>query len=179
MDPDAALMLRVKAGEHEPFADIVRGHQRPLVNFFARMGVSVSEAEDMAQDTFLRLFKYRQRYEPRAKLSTFLHLLARQVWLDRLRKTKRQEDFRQSVLEQDAQPGTYSSATDAAAARAEEALRRLPDGLRDVVVLGVYQQLPYREIAEVLGIAEGTVKSRMFHAMSRLREEMNRAQTPP
>ena len=66
-----------------------RGFERNLLNFFWRQGVSYSEGEDLVQETYLRLWKYRAEYKPTAKLSTFLFLMARQVRLDALRRQTR------------------------------------------------------------------------------------------
>ncbi|MBQ6136147.1 MAG: RNA polymerase subunit sigma-70, partial [Kiritimatiellae bacterium] len=65
--------------------------RKNLLNFFWRQGVSLSEGEDLVQETLLRLWKYRDQYEPTAKLTTFLFLLARQTWLDALRSRTRRE----------------------------------------------------------------------------------------
>lgn len=172
-DPtDEALMLEARGGSAPAFETIVRRRHRDLMNYFVRMGVSTHEAEDMTQDTFVRLFRYRDRYAPRAQLRTFLFVMARQVWIDRWRRRANRER-REDAARSDAEAGdSFSTATDAAAARAEEALRRLPEPMREVVSLCFYGGLRYGEIAEVLGVAEGTVKSRMFHALRKLREEM-------
>ena len=98
--------------------------------------------------------------------------MARQVWIGRWRRRANRER-REEAARSDAEAGdSFSTATEAAAARAEEALRRLPEPMREVVSLCFYGGLRYSEIAEVLGVAEGTVKSRMFHALRKLREEM-------
>ena len=136
------------------------------------MGVH-RDAEDLAQETFIRLFKYRFRYKPRAKFTTFLYLLARQVWIDTLRKGKRKQEFEERFREHTevvTQPG---HADNGQLASAEQALHRLPEPMRLVVVMSIHQGLKYAEIAEVLKVPEGTVKSRMFNALRRLREDMN------
>ena len=80
---DFALMARVRAGRADAFRTLVERHRRPLLNFFARMGAS-SHGEDLAQETFVRLWNYRKKYKPSAKFTTFLYTLARHAWLDHI-----------------------------------------------------------------------------------------------
>jgi len=126
----------------------------------------------MAQDTFVRLYRYRDRYRPTAKLTTFLYLLARQVWIDALRRGGRRKnaaDGLRDELETAKQP---SPGRDKAIGRAEEALLVLPERMRVVVVMSLYQGLKYDEIGDALDIPAGTVKSRMFNALKRMREHL-------
>ncbi len=166
--PDAELMRLVRQGEPEAFAALVRRHQNKLLNFFRALGVS-NDAEDLVQETFLRLFRYRYRYQPTVRFTTFLYLLARQVRIDRLRK-----DQRYAALCERASAEHQAQAPSPRVPRSTEydweaALNALPDSLREVVILSVYQGLNYDEVADILSIPVGTVKSRMFHAMRRLK----------
>lgn len=176
IDEDVALMARVQQGDERAFAVLVNKHQKKIVNFFLRSGVQ-SDAEDLTQQTFLRLYRYRDRYQPTAKVTTFLFLLTRQVWIDELRRRER-FDRLTSALGAEVRDETASSAADDVAAKDDwgdvaKALASLPEGQRLVVELGVYQELPYAEIAQILGIPEGTVKSRMFHALAHLRKKLS------
>lgn len=142
--------------------------EKNLLNFFWRQGVSLSEGEDLVQETYLRLWKYRREYRPTAKLSTFLFLLARQVRVDALRRqTRRQAREERWGKEQPqvAAPGRSGEREDV-----RWAVARLTEPLRDVVELGVFQDLPYAEVAGILGIPVGTVKSRMSNALKKLKE---------
>ena len=142
--------------------------EKNLLNFFWRQGVSYSEGEDLVQETFLRLWKYRAEYRPTAKLSTFLFLMARQVRLDALRhdsrKERREERWgkEQPVRQEPPVPGVREDV--------RWAVGQLTEPLREVVELGVFQDLPYAEVAEILGIPVGTVKSRMSNALRKLKE---------
>jgi len=164
-------MQQACRGDREAFAAIVRRHQRPLLNFFRRCGVS-TDAEDLVQQTFLRLYRYRNRYQPRAKLTTFLYLLARQVWIDEIRRRQRAERLRRGLEAEPPSEPAQTRQPERGGLDIDAALASLPEGLRLVVVLGMYQDLPYAEIAAALRIPVGTVKSRMFHALRLLRRKM-------
>ncbi len=141
--------------------------ERNLLNFFWRQGVSFDEGEDLVQETFLRLWKYRDDYEPTAKLSTFLFLMARQVRLDALRRDVRRARREEAWGRE--QP-TACEPGDCPREDVRWAVARLSEPLRDVVELGVFQDLPYAEVSAILGIPVGTVKSRMSNAIKKLKE---------
>jgi RNA polymerase sigma-70 factor (ECF subfamily) len=168
---DRALMQRACRGDREAFTELVRRHQRPLLNFFRRCGVH-TDAEDLVQQTFIRLYRYRDRYTPRAKLTTFLYLLARQVWIDELRRRQRTERLRKG-LEAEPQPEHAGGGQpEHGGMDIEAALAALPEGLRLVVVMSTYQNMAYADIGAALKIPVGTVKSRMFNALRLLRRTM-------
>lgn len=189
-DPtDAELMARTAKGDEKAFAELVVRYQDVLLNFFLRKGVSYSDGQDLVQRTLLRLWRYRNRYAPTAKLTTFLFLLAGQVSIDFFRAEGHRESLEEALerqAETEATAGTMSTSGETAAAcrpadpcddgsgeRVRLAVASLPSGMRDVVELGVFQDLPYADVAEILGIPEGTVKSRMFNALRKLKELMN------
>ena len=167
--PDHELMRKIRTGDQDAFAELIRRHQSSLLNFFRRLGAN-NESEDLVQDVFLRLYRYRDRYEHNAKFTTFLYTLARHVWVDRWRKLQRilriEERARQEMIaECDGNMGRIRDAIDT-----EQALEQLPDKLRIVLVMSICQGLRYSEIGEALGIPEGTVKSRAFLALKQLKE---------
>ena len=186
---DAELMVRTARGDEKAFAELVVRYQDVLLNFFLRKGVSYHDGQDLAQRTLLRLWRYRNRYAPTAKLTTFLFLLAGQVSIDFFRAEGHRHGLEEELerqVEAEATAGTMSTAGEAAAAcrpadpgddgsgdRVRRAVASLPPAMRDVVELGVFQDLPYADVAEILGIPEGTVKSRMFNALRKLKELMN------
>ena len=141
--------------------------EKNLLNFFWRLGVSYSEGEDLLQETYLRLWKYREQYVESAKLSTFLFNIARQVRIDALRRQTRREkrediwqDGRETTV-----PAQYPLREDI-----RWAMSKLPESLRETVELAVFQDLPYADISAILGIPVGTVKSRMSTALKKLKE---------
>ncbi len=174
---DHALMARIALGDKNAFAILVRRYQQSLLNFFRRMGARTDEAEDMAQETFLRVFGYRARYAPSGKFSNFIFVLARHAWADAGRRAKRRPEIPSDLLDENpaggeaaCRSGSRSNARVDARLDVERALETLSEKLRAVVVLGVLQGLEYRDVARVLDIPVGTVKSRLHLAMRGLRE---------
>lgn len=166
---DFSLMAQVRDDHEDAFRRIVDRHQRPLLNFFARMGAS-SHGEDLAQETFIRLWNYRKKYKPSAKFTTFLYTLARHAWLDFVRRQVRFQLFSDRYREE------TPAATDGGLGRLRKdldiqaALSRLSPKLRETLVLAVHQGLAYDEIAAILSIPVGTVKSRVSNALAALKE---------
>ena len=173
---DAELMALSAKGETAAFAELVERYQNILLNFFMRRGVSWDDGQDLAQQTFLRLWNYRKKYTEQAKFTTFLFLLAGQVSVDFFRAEGRRRGLEENLAREaeaaaDASPKEGGAPADlAAGADVRRAVAQLPPGLRDVVELGVFQDLPYAEVGEILGIPTGTVKSRMFNALRKLKE---------
>jgi RNA polymerase sigma-70 factor (ECF subfamily) len=171
-EADIRLMLETAAGSELAFTELIHRHQSGLLNFFARMGV-YNDAEDLVQETFIRVYKARGRYRPSAKFTTFLYLLARHVWADRGRKAKMHKRLEES-LKTDAELGSgVVLPVSPEGMDVQAALNRLSPKLREVLVLNVYQGLQYQEIADVLEIPLGTVKSRINLALQELRGIFN------
>ncbi|MBN2711743.1 MAG: sigma-70 family RNA polymerase sigma factor [Planctomycetes bacterium] len=167
---DVEAMLRVARGDREAFGELIDRHQNALLNFFRRMGASTHEGEDLAQETFLRLYSWRERYEPKAKFTTFFYTLARHVWADHLRKEMRSPKTSGGELSTEMPHPESGSGAAELNLDIKAALAKISEKLRSVIVLNVYHGLQYKEIAEVLDIPEGTVKSRMFLGLRELRK---------
>jgi len=193
-DPDTQTMLRVKAGEAGAFPALVERWIRPLASFFHRLGADPSLAEDCASEVFYKLYKTREAYEPRAKFSTFLFSVARHHWIDVYRHAHigptivsgdgpAEEGGAGGTLvdrlaaPEDAPSGGAERAEVARAVR--EAVAALSDEHREVFALAQGEGLRYQEIAEILRIPIGTVKSRMHTAMALLRDRLRRAGIEP
>jgi len=182
---DEQAMWRVRTDDDaDAFARLVARWQGPIQNLCTRMTGDTHRGEDLAQETFARLYAKRKNYEPTARFSTFLWRMALNICYDELRKIKRRGEFflHEHDDSDDApafDPGGDEPAPDdrlAASERAEavrEALVELAEPYRVVVVLRHYEGLKFREIADVLGIPEGTVKSRMFEALAQLNKRLN------
>jgi len=182
---DEQVMWRVKMQDDpQAFARLVGRWEKPIQQLCARMTGDVHCGEDLAQETFARLFARRKDYEPAARFSTFLWRMALNLCYDELRKIQRRREWSLDPTGDDAE-GTLDGisasgpAPDAALAEQERAdavrraLLQITEPYRVVVVLRHYEGLKFREIGEVLGIPEGTVKSRMAEALTRLSRILN------
>lgn len=166
---DEDLMKQVRSGDRQAFDELMQRYQQPLLNFFQRMGV-IHDAEDMVQDTFVKLYQSRKRYKQTAGFKTFIYTIARRVSIDRHRKKMRRPEVEyDDALETPHDLSRSPAGTAADRIDVAEALLKLPETMRPVVILSVMEGLTMKEAAEVLGIPEGTVKSRLFHALKQLR----------
>lgn len=126
------------------------------------------------QETFVRLYRHRRRARPLARFTTYVHTLAHHAWIDYLRKRGRVLRVIEAVERELPDYDAHSSGHAAARLDAEQLLNTLSADLRATVVLVVYQGLSHTEAAEVLSIPVGTVKSRMFHSLHRMRAILER-----
>jgi RNA polymerase sigma-70 factor (ECF subfamily) len=180
---DEQAMWRVRTEDDpEAFAQLVARWQKPIQNLCTRMTGDPHRGEDLAQETFARLFARRKNYEPTGKFSTFLWRMALNICYDELRKLKRRGEFSLDQHDEDSAPFDLEAQEPAPDSRMvederAEAVRRalveLAEPYRVVVVLRHYEGLKFREIGDVLGIPEGTVKSRMSEALSQLSRTLN------
>ena len=167
-DKETELMLRVKAGDRAAFEEIFRLYQKPLTNYLYRLTSNRARAEDLVQDAFLRLWKAAASYEPTAKVSTYIFRIAHNLFLNEAAK-RREKALESMEAETRADPSSDLHRREIRSA-VQKAVEALPDGEREVLTLSEYNGFKYAEIAEILGIPVGTVKSRMFSAVQRLKE---------
>jgi RNA polymerase sigma-70 factor (ECF subfamily) len=184
---DEELMEAYRDGNARAFECLLRRHQRPVFNFIHRHVGIESVAEEMLQEVFLRIIKGAPSYRRTAKFTTWLYTIARNLCVDQSRRAK----HRQTVsLDQPVARGETDGAklgdmvanggpsVDRQAVgrelqqRLEEAITGLSEEQREVFLMREYAGLPFKEIAEVTGCPENTVKSRMRYALERLREEL-------
>ncbi len=173
-------MLRVQNhGDGRAFALLMRRWGGPVRRLCTRMTGDAHRGEDLAQEAFARIFTKSDSFKHRARFSTFLWRIALNLCVDERRKAQRRPETEVQIEggAEDALTPTPASPTAGPAARAMKkeraeavraALAELPEQYRSVVVLRHYEGLKFREIAEVLDIPEGTVKSRMAEALTRL-----------
>jgi len=178
---DEQAMWRVQtADDHAAFARLVERWETPIQRLCARMTGDLHRGEDLAQEAFTRVFSRRGDFEPSGRFSTWLWRIAINLCHDELRKRhRRREGSLEAPNDDDTPGGAETLASDSlspseVAEKLEEAewvrqaLQRLPETQRSVVILRHYEGLKFAEIAEILGIPEGTAKSRMFAALERL-----------
>ncbi len=180
---DEQLMLAFREGEAASFEALVQRHRGPVFNFILRSTGNPARAEDLLQETWLKVIRGSREYEPKARFTTWLYTIARNLCVDSARK----EAFREVVpLEAPRREGAAVAewladgrpAPDRAAHNAhlrpllEQALMSLPKEQREVFVLREYSGVPFKEIAAVVGMSENTVKSRMRYALEGLRRRL-------
>lgn len=180
---DVALMLRAGLGDHAAFQALVERHQHAVVGTVAKMLGNASEAEDIAQQVFLRLWKSARRYKPSAKFTTYLFTITRNLVFNETRKRQRrkthsldeqEDEWHQQVSDREVTPPDEQLAQDELREAVDRAIADLPEKQRLAVVLRRYEQMPYEEIAEVLELSVSAVKSQLFRARTTLRESLQR-----
>jgi RNA polymerase sigma-70 factor (ECF subfamily) len=172
---DEQAMWRVQtADDAEAFARLVERWEGPIQNLCTRMLGDAHRGEDLAQEAFLRVFAKRKDYVPNGRFSTFLWRVALNLCYDELRRRDRRretplefEDTGEDCAGEELPPDV-SLAREETADRIRSALMKIPETYRSVLILRHYEDLKFREIADVLGIPEGTVKSRMAEGLSQL-----------
>lgn len=178
-DADWNLVEQVRTGHSEAFRQLVLRYQTPLVHFCRRMTGSTDDAEDLAQESFIKLFRYLPRLRREAKFSTVLFGIARNLTLNHLRDAKRRGRGKTDSLtrlDQEELPVNDGSGRPDHAARCGEIEQALQDALaelspehREIVLLRELQGMDYDAIAAVVGCRNGTVKSRLARAREQLR----------
>ena len=189
-DLDDELIERYRAGDEDAFTLLVRRHQQPLVNFIARYINDRDGAEDLAQETFIRIFKAARRYTPgQAHFKTWMYHIASNLCKNELRNRGRRNRYRvDRVVESDGDseqidlienaPADAASQPEVALERKElhEAIQRaiaeLPEQYRVPLVLRDLQGLSYAEISETLELRSGTTKSRINRARLMLKDKL-------
>jgi RNA polymerase sigma-70 factor (ECF subfamily) len=179
-------MEAYQTGDVRAFEQLLQRHQRPVYNFIYRQLGSDVLAEDLLQEVFLRIVKGAQSYKKQAKFTTWLYTIARNLCVDQTRRAKHR---RAASLDQplDRREGGRSLGEVVAnggpavdrqvigkelQGRLKQAIEALGDEQREVFLMREYLNLPFKEIAEIVGCPENTVKSRMRYALERLREEL-------
>ena len=181
VDPDLPLVTRWRAGDLRAFGELVRRHQRKVMGLLTRMLGDRDEAEDAVQETFLNLHRHGHRFRSESRFSTFVYRVAVNAALNRRRSQGRRrahlEEFQHGQEIGHALPSAPRGPEDAIGGgevkeRVQRCLQSLPETLRAPVVLYDIEGMSYGEIAEILQIAEGTVKSRIHRARHALRERL-------
>ena len=180
---DIRLMALAGAGDMAAFEQLVERHQRLVIGTVGRMLGTNSDAEDIAQQVFVRVWKNLKRYEPRAKFTTWLLKITRNLVFNELRRRSRHPAVPlQSETDEEERPlkDEHAVAPDATLLENElqeavdAAIAQLPETQRMAVILRRYEELSYEEIAEALDQSVSAVKSLLFRARMELRESLQR-----
>ncbi|HYG24929.1 MAG TPA: sigma-70 family RNA polymerase sigma factor [Verrucomicrobiae bacterium] len=185
LDPDAALMLRVKQGDRDAFTRLVEKYQQPITNLIYRILRDPTEAEDLAQNVFLQVYKSADRYRISAKFSTWIFTIARNLCLNEIRRRSRHpaesldapnpnlddqplhqvEDRKAFVPPESLLHGELEQKID-------EALAELPETQRTAVLLCRQEDMSYEEIASVLGCSVSATKSLIHRGREALKQKL-------
>jgi RNA polymerase sigma-70 factor (ECF subfamily) len=186
VDGGVDLLASYQQGDRNAFRQLVDQYRDRMVQFFYRLCWDRDRAEDLTQDLFLKLILGSKRYRPEGKMVTFVYRVATNLWIDHYRQQKPRPKLHSldQVVLSDGEiapalplPGREPQPMQVLADREERAalqaaLERLTEPHRLVFELAVYQERPYAEISELLGIPVGTVKSRMHNAVAALKQMM-------
>lgn len=182
-EKDVALMLRVKDGDMEAFEALVEIHQSAVIGTVAKMLGGASEAEDIAQQVFIRVWKSAARYKPQAKFTTWLFTITRNLVFNESRRRKRkptvsveerEEEYHIMVSDSEAPSPSDDLIQSELEKTIDAAIQDLPEKQRMAVVLRRYEELPYDEIAKVLSMSVPAVKSLLFRARAQLKESLQK-----
>lgn len=167
------LLVRHRAGDPAAFELLVLEMAPRLRGYFLRQGADAATADDLAQNVFVRILQSLDRYRPSGQLEAYFLRIARNLWIDHQRRGARFRRVDDAADEADDRPGPEAeSQSRDRAALVRAALAELAAAERELLEFAVLQRLPYRDVSELLGIPVGTVKSRVFYALRRLRERL-------
>jgi len=187
---DEVLMMRFQGGDRSAFAGLVRRHKTSVYNFILRQVRLPQVAEDLVQDVFVKIVQNAADFKHEARFSTWAYTIARNVCIDHLRKAslRRHPSLDQPTSGSDGEDGPslgermadpHPSASVERVAigtelgqRIARAVERLPQEQREVFLLREIGNVPFKDIAEITGVPENTVKSRMRYALERLQEAL-------
>ena len=182
---DAAIMLRVAAGDESGFNYLVEKYHRPMISFLYRMVHNQAVAEELAQEVFLRVYRSRESYRAEARFTTWLYRIATNLAVNHARDTRHERTAQNVYLDvPDEETGAKPEVADDEPTIEQRLLKdermaairkhvmALPDRQRMAVLMHKYQGLDYRQIGEVLKLSESATKSLLFRAYQTLREKL-------
>jgi RNA polymerase sigma-70 factor (ECF subfamily) len=185
-DPDTRLMIRVRDEEPNAFEELVEKYQHRLVAVLHHLVGNAEEAEDLAQEVFLRIYRARKKYRARAKFSTWLFTIANNLALNSLRSRRRKASVplpssdsgplgprpAEQLVQDRAHQPSHRIQQDELAAIIRRALEDLNERQRVAVLLNKFEEMSYAEIADVMGLTTKAVKSLLSRARTNLREAL-------
>ena len=187
---DEALMQRFQQGDSGAFRVLLERHRQGVYNFVLRHVGNKTAAEDLLQDVFLRVVQGAHRFKLESKFTTWLYTIARNLCVDRARKMKfrRHRSLDQPTgagedetplgerIADEAVPTDRTAISSELQGKLAQAIDSLREDQREVFLMRQYSNLPFKEIAEIVGVSENTVKSRMRYALEHLRGSLSEYQ---
>ncbi len=175
VEPEIEWMSRIRDGDMEAFRLLVEMHQSRVVGTIGKMLGSDAEAEDLAQQVFIRVWKSAPRYKPTAKFTTWLFRITRNLVFNELRRRRhfagRIEDLPEQAERTEREPDQVMLEGELQDA-IERAIAQLPETQRLAIVLRRYEEMSYEEIAKVMDTTVPAIKSILFRARTELREKL-------
>jgi len=181
---DIQLMYLVKDGDDAAFESLLQRHQNKLINFFYRLCWNSALAEDMAQETFLKIYVAREGYEVKSKFTTYLYRIGRNLWIDHVRKITRRPKsvslnsvsyeemkFSDTIAYEDHGNERFEQ-VDEKMKNVMHAVDKLPLLQRELFAMVNVEGMKYKDIGSILDIPVGTVKTRMHTMMKKLRADL-------
>ena len=186
-EADEVLMERYRQGDVRAFEILLTRHRRPVFNFIFRFVGSRATAEDLLQDAFLRVIKGADKYQRQAKFTTWLYTIVRNLCVDHARRMKHRKAASLDqprgaegdgatlldVVEGNELPTDRKAVSSELRGRLRQAVESLSDEQREVFLMREFLDMPFKDIADVVGVPENTVKSRMRYALEKLRLELD------
>ena len=178
-EEELRLIRRVQAGETEAFEDLVRAHEKTVYNLALRMTGDAQDAEDMAQEAFLKAYRSLGDFRGESKFSVWLYRIVSNVCLDFLRRRSRRPSVSLTAEDEEGEEQQWDVPDERLSPErlleqkltreaVQAGLRELPEEQREILLLREIKGLSYEEIGEILSLEPGTVKSRIFRARKRL-----------
>ena len=185
LDEDVQLMLKFKTGDNSSFEAILDKYHSPLINFFYRFVGDKIEAEDLAQEAFLRIYRSRHNYKPKAKLSTWIYCIAKNIALNELRRraTHRAASLEETIDAEDSEIKIQFADTTQNLPSQElekkeleniikKAIDSLPIHQKTAIILRRFEEFSYEEIAQIMKCSISAVKSLLNRAKENLKEKL-------
>jgi RNA polymerase sigma-70 factor (ECF subfamily) len=174
-EPEIEWMARIREGDMEALRLLVETHQARIIGTISKMLGSDAESEDLAQQVFIRIWKSAPRYQPTAKFTTWLFRITRNLVFNELRRKRHFADQAEEIPEPaeraEKEPDQVLLGGELQLA-IQDAINRLPESQRMAIILRRYEEMPYEEIAKVMGTTIPAVKSILFRARAELRERL-------
>lgn len=178
-EEELRLIRRVQAGETEAFEDLVRAHEKTVYNLALRMTGNAQDAEDMAQEAFLKAYRSLADFRGESKFSVWLYRIVSNVCLDHLRRQSRRPTASLTAEDEEGEEQQWDVPDERLSPErlleqkltreaVQKGLAQLPEEQRQILLLREMRGLSYEEIGEILSLEPGTVKSRIFRARKRL-----------
>lgn len=170
MSAEAALVTRARGGDTQAFEALYREHVDRVYGLCLRMTGNVGEAEDCAQEAFIQAWKKLDKFRGDSAFGTWMHRIAVNAVLGRIRKSKREQDRIQAVADTASPPVSMGDSGELR--DLSDAIDRLPEGARHVFVLNAVYGYSHEESSEMLGVAVGTTKAQLHRARRLLAQQL-------